>query len=303
MSMKRLIICDDDREFADSLARDFVQQNWLLDVTENLHELEGNLKKNSKEYFAVILDIKGLINADQEVEDSSFITQAITFLDRYYSELPRVVLSGEEKDFGEIRRFYRNEKVLQKIPEGIEELEVLLKEYDGGSEIHKIRSTQPSLYEIFELGYLDKAHRSKVDQIVGHSSTFSPIKSEELYVKCRELMEDVFTALNAKSEAYIPNEFFNGDEVNHTYCIRYLNGQDVKLYRSPNTVFQDKQRIPSHIFSALNTIRSNAGKALHTGKVKPTTYTEMATIYATFDLLNWFKEFMDSKDPFNEEYR
>jgi type I site-specific restriction endonuclease len=44
----------------------------------------------------------------------------------------------------------------------------------------------------------------------------------------------------------------------------------------------------------------NTSGGLHTGGSKATTFTQNATIYACLDYLIWFKDFMDSKNPFKD---
>lgn len=300
MKIKKLIICDDDQSYCDSLGQHFLRKKWILEKTRTLDNLIKKLREESDDYFAIILDIKGLIDDFQAEEHASFIGTALTFLDKNHPGIPRVILSGEKSDFQNVQIYHQNEKVFQKEPEEQEALEKLLNEYADNSEIYKIRAKEPELYEIFDKGYLKNGSKPKLDNVIKHMHDVEKMPSGQLFNQCRELMEDIFTALNAKSDTYIPNEFFSGEEVNHTYCIRYLNGQDVKFHRAPNTVFQDEPRIPKHVFSALNTIKYNSAKGLHTGSNKPTNYTEMTTIYATLDFVKWFKDFMDSKDPYKE---
>jgi len=300
MSNKKLIICDDDEGYCNSLKRIFSTEGWSLVYTETLDDLKQDLVKNNKEYFAVILDIKGLIDNKQSVENSGFIGTALTFLDKNYPEIPRAILSAEMADFGDIQKYHPEEKVFQKSRDGQDALKSLLKYYQEFAEIYKIRSRQPELYNSFEKGYLLDMTKSKLDNLLKHIYGLEIMKPAHLFNQCREILEDVFTALNNKSDSYLPNEFFTGKKLNFNNCIRFLNGQDVTLQNYRSRVFQRVKIIPDFIGSAMYMVHNNSGEGLHTGDLKPSNFTEMTTIYACLDCLRWFKNFMDSKDPFKD---
>lgn len=300
MSIKKLIICDDDKDYCDSLAQLFLTESWILEYTRTLEDLIQKLKEKGRDYFAIILDIKGLVDKRQVEENSGFIGTALTFLDKNYPEIPRAILSGEEADFKEIQKFHQNEKVFQKKREGQEALKILLKEYADNSEIYKIRAKDPELYENFQKRYLEEKEQKKLDKILGHIYGIKFIEPADLYDCCRELLEDVFTALNQRSEYYLPNEFFTGTRLNMSNCIKYLNGQPVNLQGYTNRPFSREKIIPDFINQAMFLVYKNASGGLHTGGSKATEYTQKATIYACLDCLKWFKDFMDSKDPYKE---
>jgi len=300
MSYKKLIICDDDQNYCLSLKRILSTDGWTLVYTETLEDLKKDLAENANEYFAIILDIKGRIDSKQSIEDSGFIGSALKYLDNYFPGIPRAILSGEERDFGDIKKYHREEKVFQKSRDGQDALKILLKEYADNSEIYKIRVKEPELYEIFEKAYLKNISKSKLDNLLKHKLEVEKMPPGQLFNQCRELMEDIFTALNQKSNSYLADELFTGESMNQLGCIQYLNGWKVKLKNFHNREISRAKITPNFINAALMTIYVNSGKGLHSGDIKPTSFTEMTTIFACLDCLKWFKDFMDSKDPYKE---
>ena len=300
MKIKKLIICDDDKNYCDSLAGQFLRESWILEYTRSLEDFIPKMNKEADEFFAVILDIKGMIRNTDEKEKVGFIGDALTFLDKNHPHVPRVILSAEKKDFENVKIYHPNEKVFQKETDDQDALQTLLKEYADNSEIYKIRAKEPILYETFEKGYLPDKSKPKLDNLLKHVSHLEIMKPAHLFNQCREILEDVFSALNKKSDSYLPNEFFTGKKLNFNNCIRFLNGQDVNIQNYRNRVFQRAKVIPDFVGSAMYLVHNNSGEGLHTGEVKPSSYTEMTTIYACLDCLKWFKDFMDSKDPFKD---
>jgi hypothetical protein len=297
---KKLIICDDDQKYCNSLKQIFSIDGWSLCYTKTLEELKIDLSKNGEEYFAIILDIKGLIDSKQTIEDSGFIGTALKYLDKNHPGIQRAILSGEERDFSDVKKFNPDEKVFQKTRDGQDALRKLLKEYVDNSEIYKIRAKEPQLYENFQKGYLEEKEQKKLDKILGHLYGIKLIEPADLYDCCRELLEDVFTALNNKSEYYLPNEFFTGTRLNMSNCIKYLSGQPVNLQGYSNRSFNREKMIPDFINQAMFLVYKNASGGLHTGGSKATVFTQKATIYGCLDCLKWFKDFMDSKDPYKD---
>jgi hypothetical protein len=300
MSIKKLIICDDHKAYCDSLRQLFLAENWILEYSRTLEDLIKKLAEEGDDYFAIILDIKGLIDNKQAKEHESFIGTALTFLDKNYPGMPRVILSGEKDDFKSVQRFHQNENVFQKVPDDQDELQTLLKEYAENSEIYKVRANEPVLYEIFDNGYLKNGSKSKLDNVLKHKLAVEKMPSGQLFNQCREVMEDIFKALNQKSSAYIADELFTGEKMNQLGCIQYLSGRKVRLKNFQNREISGRKIIPDFINAAFSCIYTNSGEGLHAGDLKPSNFTEMTTIYACLDCLRWFKSFMDSKDPYKD---
>lgn len=118
---KALLLVDDKEDFKDTFQTLAQRKGYKIAWAKSFEEMERKIPELHKKITAIILDIKCLITNDQEIENEDFILKALLFLQAEYKDLPRVILTGDEKAF-DFSRFVKDELVFRKDPEDIEKM-------------------------------------------------------------------------------------------------------------------------------------------------------------------------------------
>lgn len=146
---KALLLIDDKEEFKESFQTIAQRKGYNIAWGKSLEEMKAKLPQLYKKITAIVLDIKCLMTNDQEIENEDFILSALLFLQAEYKDLPRIILTGDEKAF-DFARFAKDEHVFRKDPEDIERLFEQLEQYAQQHE-HRIKTTdERELHKIIE---------------------------------------------------------------------------------------------------------------------------------------------------------
>lgn len=129
MNNKALLLIDDKEEFKESFQTIAQRKGYKLAWGKSFEDMEMKLPSLHQKITAIILDIKCLITNDQKIEGEDFILKALLFLQSEYKDLPRLILTGDEKAF-DFSRFSKDELVFKKDPEDIEKMFNKIEEYN-----------------------------------------------------------------------------------------------------------------------------------------------------------------------------
>lgn len=119
---KALLLIDDKEDFKEDFKTISQRKGYNLAWGKSFEELENKLPQLYNKIVVVILDIKCLMKNDQEIENEDFIGHALTLLNTQYSDLPKVILTGDEEAFGGLSKYFRNVKIFRKDPDDIEKM-------------------------------------------------------------------------------------------------------------------------------------------------------------------------------------
>lgn len=145
---KGLLLIDDREDFKNSFKIEAQRNGYAIIWKKSLEGLKKVLPEIHNKIECVILDIKCLKTDDQEIEHENFLSSAISFLDREYNDLPRLILSGDEKAFEQFKDIFAEEKTFSKDPDGINSL---FKELENIHQNHESRIKSKELKELEEL--------------------------------------------------------------------------------------------------------------------------------------------------------
>lgn len=146
---KALLLIDDKEDFKESFQTLAQRKGYKLAWGKSFEEMEAKLPELYKKITAIVLDIKCLITNDQEIEKEDFILKALLFLQAEYKDLPRVILTGDEKAF-DFSRFSKDELVFRKDPEDIERMFEKIAEYAINHENRIKTVDEREFYNIIE---------------------------------------------------------------------------------------------------------------------------------------------------------
>ncbi|UJH90124.1 ATP-binding protein [Antarcticibacterium sp. 1MA-6-2] len=128
---KSILLIDDKEEFKEDFKIKAQSKGYALAYGKSLEELKTILPRIHKEIVAVILDIKCLIRNDQKIEKPDFIGATLNYLNQDYPDLPRLILTGDEKALDAAKMLFNTdtEIIYKKVPNEIDKLFAKLDEY------------------------------------------------------------------------------------------------------------------------------------------------------------------------------
>ncbi|REC50682.1 hypothetical protein DRF62_18770 [Chryseobacterium piscium] len=121
---KFLLLIDDKEEFKEDFKTIAQRYGYQIAWGKSFEDLKQKIAQLHLQITAVILDIKCLMTNDQEIEKEDFIGAAINFLSKEYPNVPRMILTGDEKALDGFKMFFNSEieDIYRKEPEQLDAL-------------------------------------------------------------------------------------------------------------------------------------------------------------------------------------
>ncbi len=292
--MTNIILIDDDKSFKELFLLKANQQSKPFNIIyrnsfEGLKEL---LPKIQRHAICVVLDVKCLMTPDQAMEDEAFISSAITYLDRNCPEFPRVILTGDDDSFKNLRKFYREEEILQKTPEGLEQAFQRFNYFLENSNDIQIREKYNEVFSLFQSGLYSTQDEETLLNVLQRSDLKEFAQFGGILRDIRALQESIYKSINIKNKSVVPDSFFKSNGMlDFNKLMRHLNGNPQVPGGSPVSVeFQNQA-----IFQLANTIYWTSGKYIHADpkeKYLISNYTVQALSYALLELYLWSKKYL-----------
>lgn len=285
--MNNLILIDDRQDFIEAFRADCASRHYALYPERSLAGLKKLMPAMHHKTACVILDIKCLHEDDQEIEDSTFIGSALTYLDQNFPKFPRLILTGDDKEYDQIKKYYKNEDIFLKTTEDKDRLFVKIKYYIDNSDELRIRRANPEPFEAFKAGLLPEAKAVTLYQFFKMAED-GAFKQND-FNTIRELLEDVFLWCN--SRGVLPNACIKSDgRPNLEWSYRYLSGLPVNL-PAGGSVLQGAAILPAHISRTVDMVKQNSSILSHTYSDKFTINVFRSTIFGLAEILTWCKDY------------
>jgi|GEM_PF-999753 len=285
--MNNLILIDDRQEFIDAFTADSAAKKYAVYSKRSLAGLKELMPAMHHKAACVILDIKCLHEDDQEIEDASFIGSALTFLDQNFPKFPRLILTGDDNEYEQIKKYYKDEDIYLKTTEDKDRLFTKIQYYVDNSDELRIRRQNPEPFEAFKAGLLPEMKSAVLYQLfkIAEDGTFE--KND--FNTIRELLEDVLLWTNSKG--LLPAACLKSDgRPNLEWSSRYLSGLDVTLPGGGGTL-RTASILPQHISRTLDMIKHNSSILSHTYTDKFTLNVFKATLFGLAEVLIWCKDY------------
>lgn len=290
--MNNILIVDDQKEFIDAFLTKMNAKSINVASARSFEGLKKEMQKLHHKIAVVILDIKCLINDEQEVENEDFIGTAITYLDQNYPKFPRIILTGDDESFTGFQRFYKNEEVFLKGQE--DELFARIKWYCDNSENLRIKRDYQDIFEIFDQNLMDSAQEVQILNILKNLNEKDSSKFGGILRDIRAMQEAIYKKINQKNKIIIPDNMFepNG-KIIWNKLMKHLIGKSSET----NCV---KQRIPvpsayknQTIFNFAESLYWSCGQYIHTTpSYMISNYALKSLIYNLLELLIWAKQYL-----------
>lgn len=289
--MNNLILIDDRQDFIDAFTSDCAARQYALYPKRSLAGLKELMPAMHHKTACVILDIKCLHEDDQEMEDASFIGSALTYLDQNYPKFPRLILTGDDKEYEQINKYYKDEDIYLKTTEDKDRLFTKIKYYVDNSDQLRVKRQNPEPFEAFGNGLLPEGKSVTLYQlfIIAENGTFK----QNDFNTIRELLEDVFLWTNSKG--LLPNSCIKPDgRPNLEWSYRYLSGLPVTLPSGGGTL-QAATILPTHISRTLDMVKQNSSILSHTYPDKFTMNAFKTTLFGLAEIFVWCKDYSKTK--------
>ncbi len=286
-----VLLVDDDKKFA----REIISYAKSFEINiyhkTNFKDMVEFLNTVSRLIVCVVLDIRCLLEPDQQVEKVDFLSKALNHLDQQYKDLPRVILTADTEGYSNVKEYFPQEKLFKKINADIISLFQFIRSLD--SEKIKIRNSFPQIFEIIDKSPLnDEAKVQFLDLIKNSESTeYSQILNNLSTI--RRIQESIFQSINKTNKDIIPDELFkdNGD-IKFWDIHRHLKGnvREINPREWKTTTQEYYSGIIEYFSETLYKVASDAGahSPYKKSDYKPTKFTVLSQLYALMDFIRWY---------------
>jgi len=289
-----ILVIDDRTDFVkeslEPVGRDTTPKIKLEHRT-NLAEGRKVLEEN-KSIAGVILDVKCRLSPN-DIDDPSFIGEALDFMKSDFPDMPRIILTGEPGVPVQLKTFHKDEMVFEKREDDIEKMFDHLIKCAADNDYSKVARKYKDIFDLFDNGYFDETTRNDLYMTIKTMHHKERIGDNLRRIRLME--EAIFHALYKFDKTIIPLEYldrkYNADPKNEkkrSDIVNYLcengqiEGKDSIVFKAGELI----QRITSH----------NANhKQLDTPKFPPTIYTVQMCVFAALDLFLWFKGIVEKR--------
>jgi len=290
--MNNIILIDDDPTFCTSFVNMAKTRGINVATGHNFNDLQRLLPSQAHKFAAVVLDIKGIIDENQAIEDSSFIPVALQYLDISIPGFKRFLFTGDKSEYDKFKSLFKKETVFIKKPTDqealLDQLEICIQNFDQ----FKFRRENIAVFEAFENNKLPAAKEIKMLNILKNYSESNPVNFTGLIGDIREMHEEVYKSLNSRNTNIVPNRFVNsnGSPSFTADFYKHLIGNPVRPAFVPTSrVYQD-----STVQSQTKFIHSTCSEFLHgsssTG-YSISSYTLRSLINSLMEIIIWSKQY------------
>ena len=244
-----------------------------IDITKcmNFDELKTMIEDGHKQYHAVILDVMGYLNADQQnVPISRPFLSACRFLEEKKIKIIPFTANERSADNNDVKGMFEDFKLKPHYKDdGIEEV---LKELDSFfSKRYHLYKGFPELLSLFNNNYMSVKWQTTVENVIKELNEFNKLPDIDLYHSMRESLKSMLEEITSKK---------NNDDywlINNNY--KKLKGDPNGrfgrlcdyisfwyLEKSRDQFLVSKKSCPSEIKSAISFLRVMLNAGTHNGE-------------------------------------
>lgn len=287
--MNSILLIDDRKDFIEAFTADCTAKGYALYSKRSLAGLKDLMPAVHHKISCVILDIKCLHTEDQEIEDPSFLPSAITYLDQNFSKFPRLILTGDDNEYDQIKKYFVDEDIYLKTPTDKDRLFAKIKFYVDNSDELRIRRLNPEPFEAFRAGIIQDTKASTLVNLLRIEESGQFQKSD--FNTIRDLFEDILLWAHSKGLLHA-HCIKNDGRPNLDWSLRYLAGLSVDLRDGSGTVIQAPCAVfTKHVSRSAEAVKQIASIFSHTYNEKVTLNAYRAALFGLAEVLVWCKDY------------
>jgi hypothetical protein len=275
-----------------------------LVLVETFFELKETITRNPKLYYdAIILDGLGVLESIEEKPTLKALNESITFVNQHQSieVIPYFILSGYlgEDEYNSVREMIGSENIYYKTIDEERLINDLKDSVDQKPEA-QLKYKYNKLFDLCSIDYLGKDQFSRLFSIIKNIENGERLSnSEDMLTPLRKIVERIFERL--RDIGAIPDQILkNKGWING--CSHFISNNHAEY----NHLTEFIPPIIGENFYRLLNITHDASHVGGTLKLKSDQYIQSANsdylyrscVYLLFDIMLWFKDFVDSNnDP------
>jgi hypothetical protein len=281
----RVLLVDDKKDYCESLSGVARHKNIQLEYKLDW-ETGFELLRNDPSIEFVILDGKGKIEADQEVEKDNFALRAMKDLDTYALQsgrhIPYCVNTGFIDRF---ETFEGNVQIYEKKDEDREKMFKYIAEEVDKSDYRTARLKHEKPFIAFDKGIISNTHEHLLVQVIQAYET-NDFRKKNINVQ-RDLLEAIYMGLNNPIPCIPESLFKNDGKPNHEWCTRFMEDRDTKGHKLNKAVPQD-------IKSAFRKLKESTNRFSHLDDNVVLKTPFLANMFLLMEVLEWLPEFVET---------
>lgn len=286
----KVLLVDDKENYCQSLVGIGRQNN--LNIVYELDWEKGFevLKKDSKIEF-VILDGKGKIEEDQEVEKDNFVIRAMRDIDNWSNQkkqhVPYCVNTGFMDSFGALDG---NVKIFEKTDKDRNEMFQFIRNEVENSSYRTIRMQFNEPFIAFDKGIINKSYEHLLIEIITAYQN-QDFRKKNLTVQ-RDLLEAIFKSLNSPIPC-IHDSFFDARQKNKPnleWCVRFIEDRDTNGHKL-------NKDIPQSIKSAFRKLKESTSEYSHLSDEVELKIPFLSNTFLLMEILEWLPNFVQTHYP------
>ncbi|RCW93622.1 hypothetical protein [Winogradskyella arenosi] len=281
----RILLVDDKKDYCESLSgvarHNNIQLEYKLDW-----ETGFELLRNDPTIEFVILDGKGKIEADQEVEKDNFALRAIKDLDAYAMQIgkhiPYCVNTGFIDRF---ESFEGNVQIYEKKDEDRDKMFTYIAQEIAKSDYRTARLKYEEPFRAFDKGIVSNTYEHLLVKII-QAYEAKDFRKRNINVQ-RDLLEAIYIGLNNPIPC-IPNGLFKDDgKPNHEWCTRFMEDRETNGNKL-------NKAIPQDIKSAFRKLKESTNRYSHIDDNEILKAPFSSNKFLLIEILEWLPIFVEN---------
>ncbi|MDI9258188.1 hypothetical protein [Flavobacterium sedimenticola] len=286
----KVLLVDDKEDYCQSLVG--VGRLSNLNIVYRLDWETGfEVLTNNPSIEFVILDGKGKIEEDQEVEKDNFVFKAIKDITQWSEKnkkhIPYCVNTGFIERFEALDG---NARIFQKTEKDRGVMFQFIKDEIAQSHYRTLRMSYDEAFAPFDLNIMAKTHEPLLIEIITVLNNTDYAK-KNLNVQ-RDLLEAVFKSLNNPIPC-IPTAFFDATKKNKPNlesCTRFMEDRDTNGHKL-------NKPVPQSIKSAFRKLKESTSEYSHLSDEATLKLPFLSNTFLLMEILEWLPEFVKKHYP------
>lgn len=286
----KVLLVDDKDDYCQSLVG-IGRQNNLNIVYELDWEKGFEVLKNDPKIEFVILDGKGKIEEDQEVEKDNFVIRAMRDIDSWANQkqqhIPYCVNTGFMDSFGALDG---NVKIFEKTDKDRNEMFQFIRNEVEASPYRTLRMQFNEPFIAFDKGIINKGYEHLLIDIL-NAYQKKDFAKKNLNTQ-RDLLEAIFQSLNNPIPC-INDTFFDTKQKNKPnleWCVRFIEGREINGFRLNKDVSQI-------IKSAFRKVKESTSEYSHLSDEVALKIPFLSNTFLLLEILEWLPNFVQTHYP------
>lgn len=288
-SIIKVLLVDDKEDYCQSLAG-IGRQNYLNIVYELDWEKGFEVLQNDPKIEFVILDGKGKIEEDQEVEKDNFVIRAMRDIDNWSNQkkqhVPYCVNTGFMDSFSALDG---NVKIFEKTEKDRNGMFQFIRNEVENSPYRSIRKKFNEAFFVFDKGIIDKSYEHLLIEIITAYQN-NDFRKKNLTVQ-RDLFEAIFISLRNPIPCLPPSLFYDNGKPNIGWCTTFMEDRNTR--DRYNTEQRLNKIVPNDIKSSFRKIKESANQYSHLSDETELKFPFISNTFLLMEILEWIPKFVE----------